>query len=144
MIFGPLTLFSRGGGVYLPPWRISRFSIGKRYQRGVKVVYKFKFSKLLPYQTDFRWAEPRAFKVEWVANFRNSKSWFFCFYLKILQQIIDVGEPEWLGGLTLKLSWKSVFALLLYIQRCEFEILWYILGSIFSKTSIKKCKYYNF
>ena len=91
----PLTLFSTGGGgdIY-PPWRISRFSIGKRYQRGVKVVCKFKFSKLLPYQTDFRskkffWPEPRAFKVEWVANFRISKSRIFYFYLKILPQIKD-------------------------------------------------------
>ena len=69
-------------------------NLSKRYQRGVKVVCKFKFSKLLPYQTYFRskvffWAEPRAFKVEWVANFRISKSWIFNFYLKILQQIID-------------------------------------------------------
>ena len=36
---------------------------------------------------NFFWAEPRVFKVEWVANFRISKSWFFSFYLKILQQI---------------------------------------------------------
>ena len=49
-----LTLFSTGGGYIYPPWRISRISIGKRYQRGVKVVCKFEFSKLLPYQTDFR------------------------------------------------------------------------------------------
>ena len=90
-----LTLFSTGGGgVYLPPWRILRFSIGKRYQRGVKAVCKLKFSKLWPYQTEFRskkffWAEPRAFKVEWVANFWISKSWIFYFHLKNFPQIKD-------------------------------------------------------
>ena len=71
-----------GRGDIYPPWRISQFSIGKRYQRGVKGVCKFKFSNLGLYQKDFRskhffWAEPRAFKVEWVANFRISKSWIF-------------------------------------------------------------------
>ena len=40
------TVYQLEGGVYLPPWRMSRFSIGKQYQRGVKVVCKLKFSKL--------------------------------------------------------------------------------------------------
>ena len=73
-----LTLFSTRGYIY-PPWRIFQFSIGKRYQRGVKVVCKLKFGKLLDNKKDFRsknffGAEPRALKVEWVANFGISKS----------------------------------------------------------------------
>ena len=95
-----LTLFSTGGGYIYPPWRIFRFSIGKRYQRGVKVVCKLKFGKLLDNQKDFRskkffGAEPRALKVEWVANFRISKSWFFYFDLKFLAQKID-SSPSFL------------------------------------------------
>ena len=66
----------------------------KTVSEGVKAVCKLKFSKFWPYQTDFRskmifWAEPRAFKVEWVANFGFSKSWILYFYLKILPQIKD-------------------------------------------------------
>ena len=76
------------GGYIYPPCRIFWFSIGKRYQRGVKVVCKLKFSKLLDNKKDFRsknffGAEPRALKVEWVANFRISKSWFFLLWPKI-------------------------------------------------------------
>ena len=64
-----LTIFSTEG----------YFLIGKRYQRGVKVVCKLKFGKLLDNKKDFRsknffGAEPRALKVEWVANFGISKS----------------------------------------------------------------------
>ena len=52
------------------------------------MVCKLKFSKLLDNKKDFRsknffGAEPRALKVEWVANFRISKSWFFLLWPKI-------------------------------------------------------------
>ena len=48
-------------------------------QRGLKVVCKLKFGKLLDNKKDFRLknifgAEPRALKVKWVANFGISKS----------------------------------------------------------------------
>ena len=95
LIVEVVTLFSAGGGIFTPPpCRIFLFSIEKRYQRGVKVVCKIKFGKLLDNKKDFRskiffGAKPRALKVEWVANFRISKSWLFYFYLKILPQMKD-------------------------------------------------------
>ena len=74
-----LTLFSTGRGVFAPPGGFFKFSIGKRHQKGMKVVCKLKFGKLLDNKKDFRsknffGAEPRALKVEWVANFGISKS----------------------------------------------------------------------
>ena len=76
-----LTLFStEGGGLYLPPL-LQDFSIFNRktVSEGVKVVCKLKFGKLLDNKKDFRsknflGAEPRALKVDWMANFRISKS----------------------------------------------------------------------
>ena len=55
----------------------------------MKVVCKLKFSKLLDNKKDFRskdffGAEPRALKVEWVANFGISKSWFFLLWPQII------------------------------------------------------------
>ena len=60
----------------------------------MKVVCKLKFGKLLDNKKDFRsknffGAEPRALKVEWVAKFGISKSWFFNFDLKFLAHIMD-------------------------------------------------------
>ena len=100
LIIWRINPIQHGGGYIYPPWRIFQFSIGKRYQRGVKVVCKLKFGKLLDNKKDFRsknffGAEPRALKVEWVANFRISKSWFFYFDLKFLAQIMD-SSPSFL------------------------------------------------
>ena len=53
------------------------------------IICKFKDpTKKILGQKNF-WAELRAFKVEWVANFWMLKSWTFYFYLKILQQLKD-------------------------------------------------------
>ena len=54
-IFYSLNHILRGGrGASILLWKISLFSIGKWYQRGVKAVCKFMFNKLGPYQRDFR------------------------------------------------------------------------------------------
>ena len=86
--FNPI---QHGGGYIYPPCRIFRFSIGKRYQRGVKVVCKLKFGKLLDNKKDFRskkffGAEPWTLKVEWVANFGTQNLDFFYFDLKFWAQ----------------------------------------------------------
>ena len=70
------------------------------------MVCKLKFGKLLDNKKDFRsknffGAEPRALKVEWVANFGISKSWFFYFDLKFWAQKMD-SSPSFL---TQHLEW---------------------------------------